>query len=87
MEKMLERHPAIHQACVVPAEDAVRGHKPVAFIVVTPGESITEQAVKEFALANAPPQEHPRNVEFMDTLPLAGTNKIDRNATQWDLVS
>lgn len=79
VEKMLERHPGIHQACVVPAEDAVRGHKPVAFVVLAPGRRLTEQEVKEFALANASPHEHPRNVVFVDDLPLAGTNKIDRN--------
>ncbi len=80
VEKMLERHPAVHQACVVPAEDAVRGHKPVAFVVAAPGTTVTEQQVKEFALANGPPHQHPRNVEFVVELPLAGTNKIDRRA-------
>jgi acyl-CoA synthetase (AMP-forming)/AMP-acid ligase II len=78
VEKMLERHPAIHQACVVPAEDSVRGQKPVAYIVGAPGTKITEAEVKAFALENGPPQQHPRNVEFVDALPLAGTNKIDR---------
>ena len=78
VEKMLERHASIHQACVVPVEDSIRGAKPVAFIVGTPGSSLTEQEVKDFALKNAPPQQHPRNVEFLEYLPLAGTNKIDR---------
>ena len=83
VEKMLERAPGIHQACVVPAADAVRGQKPVAFIVRAPGAAgaaLTEQTVKDFALKNAPPHEHPRNVEFLPELPLAGTSKIDRNA-------
>ena len=79
VEKMLERHPGVHQACVVPAVDAVRGNKPVAYVVVAPGHRLTEQEVKDFALANASPNEHPRNVVFVDDLPLAGTNKIDRN--------
>ena len=79
VEKMLERHPGIHQACVVPSEDAVRGQKPVAFVVLARGHRLAEQEVKDFALANASPHEHPRNVVFVDDLPLAGTNKIDRN--------
>ena len=54
VEKLLERHPAIHQACVVPAEDAVRGQKPVAFVVRAPGTAITEGEVKAFALAKRP---------------------------------
>ena len=80
VEKMLERHPSIHQACVVPAEDTVRGEKPVAFIVAVPGASITQQEIKKFALASGPPHQHPRNVEFVEFLPLAGTNKVDRQA-------
>jgi acyl-CoA synthetase (AMP-forming)/AMP-acid ligase II len=80
VEKMLERHPDIQQACVVPASDEIRGQKPIAFIVGRPDSGLTEQAVKEFALANAPPHEHPRHVVFLPELPLAGTNKIDRNA-------
>lgn len=80
VEKMLERHPAIHQACVVPVPDEIRGQKPVAFIVPVPGATLTEQMVKDFALQNAPPYQHPRHVEFVTELPLASTNKIDRKA-------
>lgn len=80
VEKMLERHGDIQQACVVPAADEIRGRKPVAYIVRRADSGLTEQLVKEFALANAPPHEHPRHVVFLPELPLAGTNKIDRNA-------
>ncbi|MDH3600917.1 MAG: acyl--CoA ligase [Candidatus Tectomicrobia bacterium] len=80
VEKMLERHPAIHQACIVPVPDPIRGQKPVAFIVQAPGQRLKEQDVKEFALANAPAYQHPRHVEFVEELPLAGTNKINRQA-------
>jgi acyl-CoA synthetase (AMP-forming)/AMP-acid ligase II len=78
VETMLERHPAVHQACVVPVPDEIRGQKPVAFVVRAPGAAVTEDEVKRFALNNAPPYQHPRQVWFVDELPLAGTNKIDR---------
>lgn len=80
VEKMLERHPSIHQACVVPVPDEIRGQKPVAFVVPTPGAALEAEDVKTFALANAPAYQHPRHVEFVAELPLAGTNKVDRNA-------
>ena len=44
----------------------------------TVNSGLDEDAVKQFALANAPAYAHPRRVFFMDALPLAGTNKIDR---------
>ncbi len=38
--------------------------------------------MKQFALANAPAYAHPRFVWFVDELPLASTNKLDRAALQ-----
>ena len=78
VEKMLERHPAIDQACVVPIDDDIKGAKPVAFIVVRGDGGLSEAEVKSFALANGPAFQHPRRVFFLDALPLAATNKVDR---------
>ena len=78
VEKMLERHPGIHQAAVIPVPDELKGHKPIAFVVKAPGIAVDEQAIKTYALANAPAYQHPRRVFFVDEMPLAGTNKIDK---------
>jgi len=78
VERMLERHPAVHQACVVPVPDELKAHKPVAFVVPRAGATVSEGELKRFALANAPAYQHPRRVWFVDELPLASTNKIDR---------
>jgi long-chain acyl-CoA synthetase len=80
IERMLERHPDIAQACVVPVEDAIKGQKPVAFVVPKPGRQPGEDDIKRFALANAPAYQHPRFVWFLGELPLASTNKVDRVA-------
>src|SRR5262249_40999060 len=40
VEKMLERHPGIHQAAVLPVPDELKGHKPIAFVVRTPGAEL-----------------------------------------------
>ena len=78
VETMLERHPGIRQACVVPVPDAIKGAKPVAFVVRAMGEGVSAEAVKQWALANAPAYQHPRHVELVGELPLGGTGKIDR---------
>jgi acyl-CoA synthetase (AMP-forming)/AMP-acid ligase II len=80
IEAMLEHHPDIHQAVVVPIDDELKFKKPVAFVVTRPGAAPSEEAIKQFALANAAPYLHPRRVWFVPELPLAGTNKIDRHA-------
>jgi long-chain acyl-CoA synthetase len=79
VERMLEKHPAVAQAAVVPVEDDIKGTKPVAFVIRKGGEAADENAIKQFALANAPAYQHPRSVWFVDELPLASTNKVDRN--------
>ncbi|MBV9736298.1 MAG: acyl--CoA ligase [Acidisphaera sp.] len=80
VETMLERHPAIDQALVVPIDDGMKGQKPVAFVVRRPGTTLDEAEVKQYALTHAAAYAHPRRVWFLDALPLAGTNKIDRQA-------
>src|SRR4029077_13672413 len=80
VEKLLERHPAVLQCAVVPLADEIKGQVPVAFVVRVPGTSPTVDAIQEFALAHAPASLHPRFVAFVDQLPLAGTNKVDRKA-------
>ena len=62
---------------LVPDGTAMR-EKPVAFIIKKPGRALDAEAVKRFALANAPAYQHPRFVWFVDELPLASTNKLDR---------
>ena len=78
VERRIESMPEIAQACVVPVEDEVRGHMPVAWVVPARGAAPNEAEVKRFAIANGPAYEHPRRVFFLAELPLGGTNKIDR---------
>ncbi|MBL6600032.1 MAG: hypothetical protein ISP41_14165, partial [Alphaproteobacteria bacterium] len=38
----------------------------------------TEDLIKSYTLANGPAYQHPRTITFLDSLPLTGTNKVDR---------
>jgi acyl-CoA synthetase (AMP-forming)/AMP-acid ligase II len=78
VERMLETHADVSQAAVVPVDDDIKGQKPVAFIIPKAGRHPTVEQIKQYALANAPAYQHPRFVWFLDKLPLASTNKIDR---------
>jgi long-chain acyl-CoA synthetase len=80
VERMLEKHPDVGQAVVIPVDDDIKGTKPVAFVIPKAGRKPTEAAIKTYALENAPAYQHPRFVWFVDELPLASTNKVDRNA-------
>src|SRR5215813_2154667 len=80
VETVLERHPDIVQACVVPVPDEIKHEKPFAFVVARSGSRLTEDEVKRHALAHAPAFQHPRHVVFVAELPLASTGKVDRVA-------
>ncbi len=78
VEKLLERHPAVAQAAVVPVPDEIKGQIPVAFVVPAPGTAPTEAELKAFTLEFGPAFAHPRFVIFVDLIPVAGTHKVDR---------
>lgn len=80
VEQLLERHPAVHQAVVVPVPDDLKGALPAAFVRVEPGATLTVEEVQGWALENGPAYAHPRHVWFLPEIPLASTNKIDRRA-------
>lgn len=78
VEELLEGHPEVFQAAVVPVEDSLKGHIPVAFVVPAPGKKVTAEEIKAYALENGPAYAHPRTVVVRETLPVSGTHKIDR---------
>jgi acyl-CoA synthetase (AMP-forming)/AMP-acid ligase II len=80
VQALLERHPAVHQALVMPFDHDMKGQVPYAFIVAKGGMAVSEENLKQFALANGPAYQHPRRVFFVEQLPLAGTNKVDGDA-------
>jgi acyl-coenzyme A synthetase/AMP-(fatty) acid ligase len=80
VEKLLERHPQVQQAVVVPLPDEERSQVPVAFIVTRGDAEPNFDDIRKFTIANGPAYQHPRRVEFVHELPWAGTNKIDRKA-------
>jgi acyl-CoA synthetase (AMP-forming)/AMP-acid ligase II len=80
VQRVIETHPAVEQAAVVAVPDDIKGAKPVAFVVLRPGAAADEDQLRRHVLAHAPPYLHPRRVWFLPALPLAGTQKIDRQA-------
>jgi acyl-CoA synthetase (AMP-forming)/AMP-acid ligase II len=78
VERLLEQHPAVSEAVVVGAPHPLKGEAPVAF--VTTKAAVSEDDLKAFALQRGPAYAHPRRIFFIEALPLASTNKIDRAA-------
>lgn len=80
VEKLIERHPAVLQAAVLPASDPIKGAIPIAFVVPAEGARPDPEDVKRFTLEHGPAYAHPRAVVLLDALPVGGTHKVDRKA-------
>jgi benzoate-CoA ligase len=78
VESMLVTHPAILEAAVIGKMDANGLVKTKAFIVLKPGQSLTEDEVKAFAKAHLAAYKYPRLIEFVSELPKTATGKIQR---------
>jgi 2-aminobenzoate-CoA ligase len=81
VEGALLMHPSVSECAVVGAPDAERGTIVKAFVVLKPGvvgDAILVKTLQDFVKQSIAPYKYPRAIEFCDTLPRAGTGKIQR---------
>ncbi|MBI4634249.1 MAG: benzoate-CoA ligase family protein [Deltaproteobacteria bacterium] len=81
VEEALLAHPAVLQAAVVAKKDANNLIKPKAFVVLKNGYEPSEALGKEiqlFVKKSIAPYKFPRWIEFVQTLPMTETGKIQR---------
>jgi acetyl-CoA synthetase len=81
IENCLVKHPAVANAAVVPSPDAERGALVKAFIVLTPGylpSGDLERQLQDHVRGKLAPYEYPREIEFIDALPMTTTGKVQR---------
>ncbi len=75
------KHPAVAMVAVVGIPDAMRTEIVKAFVVpkadVTPGPDVAED-IKTFVKTRLAAHEYPREVEFVEELPMTATGKIMR---------
>ena len=78
VERLLQRHPAVLAASVVPIAHEAKMQVPAAMVVLTTDRTASVEELKAFCLAHGPAYAHPRRILIVDALPMAGTGKIDR---------
>jgi len=81
IENCLIQHPAVANAAVVPKPDKERGNLVKAYIVLRAGIESDDQLIKElqaYVKGKLAPYEYPKEIEFIDALPMTTTGKIQR---------
>ena len=81
VENCLVKHPAVANAAVVPKPDADRGALVKAYVVLAPGvvgDAALVAALQAHVRGRLAPYEYPKEIEFIDALPMTTTGKVQR---------
>ena len=93
VENCLVKHPAVANAAVVPKPDAARGAVVKAYVVLTPEfiaarahstrargqfDQVLIEKLQTHVKGKLAPYEYPKEIEFVDELPMTTTGKVQR---------
>jgi long-chain acyl-CoA synthetase len=88
IEEAIKQHPAVLMVGVIGVKDESRGESPVAFIQLKPEAGVegsgiakpTSQEIRAFVRERIAPYKSPKEVYFMDELPMTPTGKVLKRA-------
>ncbi|KAI9083383.1 hypothetical protein K1719_034597 [Acacia pycnantha] len=78
LENLLQSHPQIQDAAVIPYPDEEAGQVPMAFVVRQPNSSLSEADVVDFVAKQVSPYKKIRRVLFVSSIPKNAAGKILR---------
>jgi long-chain acyl-CoA synthetase len=78
VEEVIATHPKVFEVGVAGVPDPLRGEAVKAWVVLKPGETMTEEEVKELCTKSLAKYKIPRHVEFRTELPKTTVGKVLR---------
>ena len=80
VESVLYEHPAVGQCAVVAKPHPKLGEDVLAFVALKPGEKVTAEELLEFTKDKLADYKRPRDVRFIDSMPINPTGKVDKRS-------
>jgi long-chain acyl-CoA synthetase len=78
IDEVLMGHPRILEACAIGVSDPYRGETVKAYVVLMPGETLSEEDVIAYCRKDLATYKAPRSIAFIDELPKSAVGKILR---------
>jgi fatty-acyl-CoA synthase len=78
LENALMAHPAVQEACVVGVPDERWDERPLATVVVRPGQSVTAEDLREFLSGRVASWQVPERWAFIEAVPKTSVGKFDK---------
>ena len=78
LEAIIQSHPAVADAAVIPSPDEEAGEVPKAFVVLREGTSATAEEIMAHVATKVAPHKKVRRLEFIDAIPKVPSGKILR---------
>ena len=86
IERLITRHPDVAAVAVIPMPDPVMGERVCAYIQPKPGAQLTFEGVISFLRGQkASVLQLPERIEFIETMPYTGAQKMDKKSLQEDI--
>jgi long-chain acyl-CoA synthetase len=87
VDEVLYQHPKVLEAAAVGVPDAYRGETVRAYVVVKPGERLTQEELDAFLKERLAPYKVPKQYEFRDSLPKTLVGKVLRRALRDEYIA
>ncbi|TAJ68623.1 MAG: AMP-binding protein [Phenylobacterium sp.] len=87
IEEFLYRHPAIQDVQVIGVPDAKYGEELCAWIVLKPGERLSDDAVRDFCRGQIAHYKIPRHIKFVEGFPTTVTGKVQKFAMREAMIA
>jgi len=87
IEEFLYRHPAIQDVQVIGVPDRKYGEELCAWIVLKPGEGLSDDAVRDFCRGQIAHYKIPRYIKFVEGFPTTITGKVQKFAMRETMIA